>query len=293
MAFQTAALEEVCLAVPLVSILEHVRMLVEMEQVLELVPNIQSLFFLLALSLAQCRLGIMGAIGEIGTTFTDSILTFRSLSLVRRGSDSLFLSGPFLGDDFAGFDLPMAAFDERPEVCYLGDRPQRFHRHSGHPGKLQSADLLRAVGTGFRALRLDRTRGANETLALLRASKGSLVEGGLLIFEGLQGMSQRPGLQEGFHRFMLEEESAPDNVGQRLVPFLWTGKHGGLFLTHERHAHVYRKAVLAELPANKFINTHHDTKFMYGSQVLCAIWEADVLRFEALLGRARAGGLIK
>merc|ERR1712207_44141 len=103
---------------------------------------------------------------------------------------------------------------------------------------------------GFRVLRLDRMRSANETLRLLHVASCALANGGLLLLEGLQAMTDRPGLQEGFHRFMLEEDIRR-GVGdqRRLVPFLWVGKRGGLFLAQDSHAEIYQDRVRRALSA--------------------------------------------
>mmetsp|Transcript_37231 Transcript_37231/g.102394 ORF Transcript_37231/g.102394 Transcript_37231/m.102394 type:complete len:123 (-) Transcript_37231:23-391(-) len=109
-------------------------------------------------------------------------------------------------------------------------------------------------------------------------------DGGVMALEGLAGMTQRPGLQEGFHRFMVEAEAeAASGPGGRLVPFLWAGKRGGLFLADERHAVLFQKRLEQTLGAKAFFNYHFDTKFLYGSRVLMPTWRAELRDFENLL----------
>lgn len=300
-----------CLALPPSAIMNHARRLSREAKLCgDQVLHLEAVFWLMVLGVAQCELDIQGAIGEIGTTRTTlhpgkvaaaeastlaavgkTSLSVEALALVRRANDTLFFCGPFGGADGDACDLPERGFDLPTGARWAGSRPHRL-RHLAKPPSagFGEQDLLMRLsgGAGFRVLRLDRARGGNESLRVLRAAADVLVDGGLLLLEGVQGMSDRPGLQEGFHRFMLEEDVARTSDRRRLVPFLWAGKRGGLFLANERHARIYQDVVKRALPAGQWLNTLHDTKFLYGSRVVTAMWEAEPKHFEALLARDRS-----
>jgi len=287
-----------CLATPDHAVVGYVQELAAAaERGVELPFGLEASFFLLVLALAQCELGIEGAVGELGAVFSGGILSFSALLLLRRDNDTLFLSGPFGGSSEDGFDLPLGSSFDVASIVFRGPsaraddagphRLPRLRRLATAPTWLTEAELLRySGGAGFRVLRVDRTRSANETLRLLRAAACALVSGGLLVFEGVQGMNDRPSLQEGFHRFMLETEA----MEQRIVPFFWAGKHGGLFLTDEGHAELYRRRLQGAVPQAAILNHVYDTKFMYGSRVMFAHWEAQAESFEGLLRHGRRAG---
>jgi len=286
-----------CLAASTLDIVRHARALQEEDLVADDQPiRLEAAFFILALGLVQCDLGVVGAVGEIGAWRAllrdggEGLLSFSTVSLVRHPDDPLFLCGPFQGRDESGFESqgfesPVATFDM--SAASVGGRPRQFQHLAAAPLGLAEAELLRySRGQGFRFLRLDRLRNANETFRLLRASSCTLVDGGILNLEGIQGMSDRPGLQEGFHRFMIEEDRLFPQGKRRLVPFLWAGKRGGLFLTSERHVQTYQQKLRTALPAGMWLDTVHDTKFLYGTRVVTAVWEAEPRHFEGLLAQA-------
>lgn len=262
----------------------------------ELPISLEAAYFLTVLGLTQCELGVQGAIGEIGATRAlggaredAGLLSFHLPLMLRRKDERFMLCGPFEGFDGDGFDRPEVAFDSSREEALAGLGPESFSRIAGAPSAITDIDLLRHSGaSGFRILRLDRLRGVNETVQLLRASACALAEGGLLLLEGISGMSDRPALQEGFHHFMLESRAAARQglPGPKvLVPFLWAGKRGGLFLADERHADLYRSRVRRALPATALlVNAIADNKFLYGSRLLTVSWEAAVRDFRVLMG---------
>lgn len=286
-----------CLAVDGPAILAHAEELAAAgKRGVDLPVSIEATFLLLVVALAQCDQGIVGTVGDIGAVYRHGILSVRTMSLMRRANETFFSCGPFGGEDEDGFDLPyfirpLCGNTDGESLCVGQHR--RLRRLYTEPWGLSEADLLRYSGRGapgFRALRLDRTRGANETARLLRVAACSLVEGGVLIVQGLQGMNDRPGVQEGFHRFMLDHEAgekpAPDLLRAtrrvRLVPFLWSGKRGGMFLASEEYASIYRRSLQVALP-DKFLHT----KFLYGSKMLVTVmWDAGLSHIKNVLLRA-------
>merc|ERR1712032_1384872 len=90
---------------------------------------------------------------------------------------------------------------------------------------------------------------------------------------------------------MLEQESAASRGRRRLMPFLWAGRRGGIFLADEEYIEAYRQSIEQALPkfrratpqSHQFYAVIDTTKFMYGSQVLSANWEAEMRDFEMLL----------
>lgn len=185
----------------------------------ELPLSLEASFFLIVIGMKQCDLGISGAIGEIGSTWPigrshakecdncGSLLSISTLSLLRRDNESLLMVGPFVGDDDTGFDSaePLFGTGTTTASC-ISRRPRRLHLLEGRAAtQLMLEQLIKySDGPGYRLIRLDRCRDANETHRLLFAAAGALVEGGVLLVEGLQGVADRPGVQEAFHRFMLE-----------------------------------------------------------------------------------------
>eukprot|EP00933_Yihiella_yeosuensis_P041024 TRINITY_DN35465_c0_g1_i1.p1 TRINITY_DN35465_c0_g1~~TRINITY_DN35465_c0_g1_i1.p1 ORF type:complete len:331 (+),score=44.86 TRINITY_DN35465_c0_g1_i1:91-993(+) len=270
---------QACLAVSDSNLLEYSQMLADPEAYPAF--SLEATYFLLALSLEQCAHGIRGALGEIGSTIgkdgkNAEMLSFQALSLLRRPEEKLLLVGPFLGEDEDGFAFPNANFDAKGKAC-IGGRPHRLQHLASAPVGLTDTDLLKySDSAGFRLLRIDRTIGANETHSLLHAARCALNPGGLLVFEGSVGMSQRPGAQEGFHRFMLDEGFR--SPGERFVPFLWAGKQGGLVLAAEAYADMYREAIKRMTPKGSLLLNDipgHDTKFLYGSRILAFWWRDD------------------
>merc|ERR1712124_59143 len=139
-------------------------------------------------------------------------------------------------------------------------------------------------GVGFRVIRVDATINAEETQRLLSAAFCSLLPGGILIFEGLQSVNGRPGAQEGFHRFM-HEGVIRGSKRQVPKPFLWAGPLGGVFMTTSGHyADLYRDGLQKSLHENAFINKVHDTKRLYGEEMLSlSPWKLTLEMFENLL----------
>jgi len=308
--------QPVCLATPVVTILTHVRRLfAETEHGAELPLSLESNFFLLVVALAHCRLGIAGAVGEMGASiskrgiagggrFHQPVFSFQSLSLLRRANETLFVGGPFAVQSIQEsdkFDLPLVPLEGWASALAAAGASGWPLRRISRLGSSDASDMLnsltdlellrRSDGAGFRVLRLDRAaQGANETARLLRAGACALASGGFLLLEGIQGMSDRPGLQVGFHRFMLEQESAASRGRRRLMPFLWAGRRGGIFLADEEYVGTYRRSIEQALPkfrrampeGNHFYAVIDTTKFMYGSQVLSANWEAEMRDFEML-----------
>lgn len=292
-----AGQERACPGEPLSALFEHAAWMdAAAKRGAELPFGLEAAYFLTVIGLAQCELGVEGAVGEIGTsrpwgaTKEDAgLFAFHLLRLLRRADERLLLGGPFLGLDEDGFDRPETAFDGAKEQALAGLSADSYSQRTDALGGLADTDLLQlSGGRGFRILRVDRLRGANETVQLLRAVVCALADGGVLVLEGISGMSDRPALQEGFHRFMLESRVAAARglPGPRpLVPFLWAGKRGGLFLAEERHADIYRYRVRRSLPANAhLVNVISDNKFMYGSRILTLGWEAEVRDFRMLMG---------
>lgn len=320
--------QPVCLATPVAKILEHMqRLFAETEHGAELPLSLEANFFLLVLTLAHCRLGVTGAVGEMGASIStpgsiagrgglhQPVFSFQSLSLLRRANETLFVGGPFAVSSIQQADksdlplVPLQGWASALAAAGASGLPlRRISRLGGSDANdmltsLTDLELLRrSDGVGFRVLRLDRAaRGANETARLLRASVCALANGGLLLLEGIQGMSDRPGLQEGFHRFMLEQESAGSRGQRCFMPFLWAGRRGGIFLAEEEYVGAYRESIEQALPqfrraipeSNQFYKVIDTTKFMYSSQVLSANWEAEMRDFEMLFpliaGPALAG----
>ena len=183
-----AAEAESCLAAPPRAVLEQVRRLhAHARREGDLPVSAEASFMLLALTLEQCRLGISGAVGEIGTSRAlrapDAGISFHALSLARRAGESLFLNGPFVGELGDARELELEpSFDERDAV--LIGQPGRVTRFAAPQAAVTEAVLLQSSGgVGFRLLRLDRVRGANETLGLLRTMSCALAEGGVLMLE--------------------------------------------------------------------------------------------------------------
>lgn len=208
-------------------------------------------------------MGVTGAIGEIGVAAGKS---FAGLAFTRRENESLlaldlFSSGKVVAgqekDNVAEANLPM--FLDLLDFINISHTDVRILKQSS----LQitdenlvslTADHGQKPVMGFRLFHVDGGHFTEATLHDLNIAACSLVPGGVVLVDDLHNL-RWPGVQEGFHRFMLSEPRV-----RRLEPFLYTGR---LFLTTPGYAEAYRQQLRRAQPGLK-------SRRLYDQELLAA-----------------------
>lgn len=226
----------------------------------------ETAFFMHLIGAIQSDHGIFGTIGEIGVAAGKS---FATLALTRRAGEPLFACDIFAGaghpseekegvkveeDNAAMANLPMFL----DTLAYVGMNPGHVLVHDGASFELTDTYLFGRGIPPFRIIHIDGGHFMEATLHDLRVAACTLAPGGVIMVDDLNN-GIFPGVQEGFHRFMLLDRPRlrPD-----LVPFLLIGR---IYLADRPYAERYRKALEASLPENAFWKS---TKFLYGAEVL-------------------------
>lgn len=226
-----------------------------------------TVYFIHLVALLQCDLGVSGAIGEIGVAAGKS---FAALAFTRRHNESLlaldmFSAGNVVAgqekDNVAEANLPM--FLDLLDFVHIPPDDVRILKQSSL--QITDTNLVnlaagrtaweRATRTmGFRLFHVDGGHFAEATLHDLNIAACSLVPGGVVLVDDLHNL-RWPGVQEGFHRYMLAKPAI-----RKLEPFLFTGR---LFLTTPGYAETYRRALRAAQPGLK-------SRTLYGVELLVA-----------------------
>lgn len=216
-------------------------------------------YFVHLVSNFQCDLGVSGAIGEVGVAAGKS---FAALAFTRRKNESLLACDIFsLGiehDNVPDANLPM--FLHTLETLQIPADDVTILKQSS----LELTDLdftsliggkkLRKQEVGYRLFHVDGGHYAEAAFHDINVAACALVPGGIILVDDLHNL-RWPGVQEGFHRYMLSNKTV-----RKLEPFLYTGR---LFLTTLGYANVYRRALVKAHPRLKVLD-------MYGVEVLAA-----------------------
>lgn len=239
-------------------------------------------YFIHLVALMQCSFGVLGAIGEIGVAGGKS---FAALAFTRRENEALVACDLFaMGiekDNVPDANLPLF-LDVLESVNIPAEDVQILQQSSLQLrdcdlvglalGRRRSSGVLASperVGP-FRLFHVDGGHYAEAALHDLNSAACALVPGGVVLVDDLHNMGW-PGVQEGFHRYMLHEP-AP----RRLVPFLYTGR---LFLTTPGYASRYRRTILRMHPQLRSVT-------LYETEMIAApphVFPVRVEDFERLL----------
>jgi len=196
-------------------------------------------YFIHLVAWLQCGIGVTGAIGEIGVAGGKSF----AMAFTRRPGEALVACDLFSTgierDNVPDANLPM--FLDLLDTLQIPKDDVRILKQSSL--QLNDADLVNLycgpkfggpkVG-GFRLFHVDGGHYAEAAFNDLNAAACALVPGGVVLVDDLHNFGF-PGVQEGFHRYMLANPPP-----RRLVPFLYTGR---LFLTTPGYASVYMHAI--------------------------------------------------
>jgi len=228
--------------------------------------GLETAFFMHLLSTIQADLKVFGALGEIGVAAGKS---FATLAMARRSGEPLFVCDIFAGkghpdeektsveveeDNAAMANLPMFV----DTLHYAGINPKHVVIHDGPSFELTDSELFARGPAPFRVFHVDGGHFTEATLHDLRVAACTLVPGGIIMVDDIVSAGF-PGVQEGFHRFMLLDRP---RLRPELVPFLLVGR---IYLADRNWAEKYREALKQNMPEKAWWKS---TKYMYGSEVL-------------------------
>jgi hypothetical protein len=222
-------------------------------------------YFIHFVSLLQCDLGVAGAIGEIGVAGGKS---FAALAFTRQPGEGLLacdlFSTGFEKDNVPDANMPLflhtlseARIPKDDVIILKQSSLQLSDANLVHIAKRRFAaekdgEHFVVGDGGFRLFHVDGGHYLEAAFHDINIASCSLVPGGVLLVDDLHNLGY-PGVQEAFHRFMLEDPPA-----RRLEPFLFTGR---LFLTTPGYAEAYRRAIRRKHPG-----VHRSE--LYGVEVL-------------------------